>query len=64
LQKQYAAGIDNADLRSIDSEGNPSGEVTRTAQRLGCYPDVFFDNRSNRWIGIAAIELDVKHAVL
>jgi hypothetical protein len=63
LQKQCAAGIGNANVRSIDSKGNLSGEVTRTAQRLGCFPDVFFDKRSNPW-ATAHVELNAEHGVV
>jgi hypothetical protein len=33
--------------------------MLRTAQCLGCFPDVFFNQRSNLWIGTATVELDV-----
>jgi hypothetical protein len=56
--------MDGSDVRSIDSGGHSSGEMLRTAQCLGCFPDVFFDQRSNRWIGTTAVKLNAEHTLV
>jgi hypothetical protein len=64
MQKRFAAGIDNSDVRFIDSERYPAGGMVDAAQCLDCFPDVLFDKRSDRRISTAAVRLDLNHGVI